>query len=58
MIAPAVARGIRGAHLRDLAHGKHSSEEISQRWRAIGDIVSDLGQGKTNLQKFKRFFAQ
>ena len=25
------------AHLRGLAPGQHSMEEISQRWRAIGD---------------------
>ena len=29
-----------GAHLRDLAPGLHSSEETSQRWRAVGDSVS------------------
>ena len=31
-----------GAHLRGFARGQHSSEETSQRRRAIGDIVSDL----------------
>ena len=31
-----------GINLRDLAPGLHSSEETSQRWRVIGDIVSDL----------------
>ena len=31
-----------GAHLRDLAPGLHSSEETSQQWRAVGDIVSDF----------------
>ena len=30
------------AHLRSLASGQHSSEETSQRWRAIGDTMSDL----------------
>ena len=29
-------------HLRGLAPGQHSSEETSQRWRAVGDTVSDL----------------
>ena len=31
-----------GIHLRGLAPGQHSSEETSQRWRAVGDTVSDL----------------
>ena len=31
-----------GAHLRDLVSGRHSFEETSQRWRAVGDAVSDL----------------
>ena len=31
-----------GAHLRDLTPGQHSFEETLQRWRAVGDIVSDL----------------
>ena len=31
-----------GAHLRGLAPGQHSSEETSQRWRVVGDIVSGL----------------
>ena len=31
-----------GIHLRGLAPGRHSSEEISQRWRVVGDTVSDL----------------
>ena len=30
------------AHLRDLTPGQRSSEETSQRWRAVGDIVSGL----------------
>ena len=30
------------AHLRGLAPGQHSYEETSQRWRVVGDIVSDL----------------
>ena len=28
-----------GAHLRGLASWRHSSEEMSQQWRAIGDTV-------------------
>ena len=35
-----VTRG--GAHLHDLAHGQHSVEEVSQRWRAVGGTVSNL----------------
>ena len=31
-----------GTHLRDLAPGQHSSEETLQRWRAVGDTVSNL----------------
>ena len=31
-----------GAHLRGLAPGQRSSEETSQRWRAVGDIESNL----------------
>ena len=31
-----------GAHLRGLAPKQHSSEETSQRWRAVGDTVPDL----------------
>ena len=31
-----------GAHLRGLAPDQHSSEETSQRWRAVGDSKSDL----------------
>ena len=30
-----------GIHLRGLAPGQHSSEDTSQRWRAVGDTVSD-----------------
>ena len=29
-------------HIRDLAPVRHSSEETSQRWRAVGDTVFDL----------------
>ena len=28
-----------GAHLRGLAPGLHSSEETSQRWRVVGDLM-------------------
>ena len=28
-----------GAHLRGLASGQHSTKEMSQRWRAVGDTV-------------------
>ena len=31
-----------GAHLGDLVLGQHSSEETLQRWRVVGDIVSNL----------------
>ena len=31
-----------GVHLRRVAPGQHSSEETLQRWRAVGDVVSDL----------------
>ena len=31
-----------GAHLRGLAPGHHSFEEMSQQWPAIDDTVSDL----------------
>ena len=31
-----------GAHLRGLTPGLRSSEETSQRWRAVGDTVYDL----------------
>ena len=31
-----------GAHLCGFGPGRHSSEETSQRWRAVGDAVSDL----------------
>ena len=31
-----------GIHLRGLAPEQHSSEETSQRWRTVGDNVSDL----------------
>ena len=31
-----------GAHLRNSALGQQNFEEISQRWQAVGDTVSDL----------------
>ena len=37
-----------GAHLRGLAPGLHSSEETSQRWRAIGDTVPIWPTRKSN----------
>ena len=37
-------------HLRVLAPGQHSSEETTQRWRAVGDTVPDLaGPGIVSL---------
>ena len=30
------------AHFRGSAPGQHSSEETSQRWRAVGDKCADL----------------
>ena len=33
---------VAGNYLRGLAPGQHSSEETSQRWRAVGDVVSNL----------------
>ena len=32
-----------GAHLCGLTPGQHSSEETSQRWRTVGDTVTDFG---------------
>ena len=34
------------AHLRGLAPGQRCSEKISQRWRAVGDIVTYLSSRK------------
>ena len=31
-----------GVYLRGFGPGQHSSEETSQRWRGIGDTVSDF----------------
>ena len=31
-----------GVHIRGLVPGQHSSDETSQRWRAVGDTASDL----------------
>ena len=39
-----------GAHLRDSASGQHSSEETSQRWRAIGDTAHDLTRFRMELR--------
>ena len=41
-----------GAHLHDLAPGQHSSEETSQRWRAVGDTVSGLTDPRIEPQTF------
>ena len=32
----------KGARLRSLAPGPHSTEETSQRWRAVGDTALNL----------------
>ena len=37
-----------GAHIRCLAPGQHSSEEILQRWRAVGDTVPIWPARKSN----------
>ena len=37
-------------HLRFLAPGQHSSEKVSQRWRAISDTVFDLTDRGTEPQ--------
>ena len=37
-------------HIRGLAPGQHSSEETSQRWRAVGGTVSDLTGPGTESQ--------
>ena len=36
------------AHLRAQAPGRDSSEETSQRWRAVGDTVSNLTGAGSN----------
>ena len=42
-----------GAHLRGLALGQSSSKETWQRWRAVGDTVSDLTAPGITLQTFR-----
>ena len=42
-----------GVHLRVLALGLHSSEETSQRWRAVGYTVSDLTGPGIEPQTFR-----
>ena len=42
-----------GAHLRGLAPGQSSSKETWQRWRAVGDTVSDLTAPGITLQTFR-----
>ena len=41
-ITPKRAKRSGEVHRRSLAPGRHSSEETSQRWRVVGDTVSDL----------------
>ena len=41
------------AHLRGLAPGQHSSEETSQRWRAVGHCVSNLTGPGIDTQTFR-----
>ena len=38
-----------GAHLRGAALGPHSSEQTSQRWRAVGDTVTTWPTRQSNL---------
>ena len=35
-------------HLRALASGRHSSEELSQRWQAVADTISGLMGQESN----------
>ena len=42
-----------GAHLRGLAPGQHSSEETSQRWRAVGGTLSALTSPEINPMTFR-----
>ena len=39
-----------GDHLHGLAPGLHSSEETSQRWRALGDTALDLTDPEIETQ--------
>ena len=39
-----------GAHLRVLAPDQHSSEETSQRWRAVNDTVIDFTSPRIEAQ--------
>ena len=41
------------ARLRGLAPGQHSSEEMSQRRRAVGDSVSNLADPESNPRQPK-----
>ena len=45
-----------GIHLRDLALGQHSSDETSQRWRPLGNTVSDFIARKSNPRPSASFF--
>ena len=38
-----------GAHLRGAALGLHNSEQMSQRWRAVGDTVTIWPTTQLNL---------
>ena len=38
-----------GAHLRGAAFGLHCSEQMSQRWRAVGDTVTIWPTRQSNL---------
>ena len=38
-----------GAHLRGAPFGPHSSEQTSQRWRAVGDTVTIWPTRQSNL---------
>ena len=40
------------AYLHDLAPGQHSSEETSQRWRAVGGTVHDLTDPRFDPRTF------
>ena len=42
-----------GTHLRGKASGQHNSEETSQRWRAVGDTISDLTGPGIEPQTFR-----
>ena len=41
------------AHVRGLALGQHSSEEMSRWWRAVGETVFDLTGREIEPQAFR-----